>query len=138
MQQNNLYIAETGKSVKQFVEDFAKIVNENQFVIHNGDKMDMKKTFQDHDQSVPEEFDLHMIQVCKPPKASKSLVTNVERAPLIPKFVHVFSQDDKTQVRFLSYSKEEVAALVPGDEKFPESIEQTTLKIRSMIDHACL
>lgn len=137
MQQDNLYTAETVKPLNQFVEDFAKIAEENQFIIHNRDKMNMKNTFQSHGESVPEEFDLHMMQICKPPKASKSLIANVERSILIPKFVHIFSQDQKTQIRFLSYSKEEIAVLVPEDEKFPESLEQTILKIRSMINEAC-
>ena len=133
----DLYLKESGKSVDQFVADFAAIVKANDFVVNNLDTMDMKKTFRAHGGQVPDEFDLHMIQVCKPTKADKSLSGNPERAVLMPKFVHVFSHDGKTQIRFLSYSAEDTAALVPGDEQFPESLAQTFTKIRSMIDEAC-
>lgn len=83
---------------------------------------------------VPEEFDLHMIQVCKPTKAVKSLTANPERAVLMPKFVHVFTRNKKTQVRYMSYSPDDIAELVPGDQAFPESLAETFAKIRAMID----
>ena len=129
-----IYAVESGKSVARFVEDFARVVEDNDFVINNPLTMNMKKTFAEHGGIVPEEFDLHMIQVCKPTKADKSLAANPERAILMPKFVHVFSKDQKTQVRYMSYSPDEVAALVPGDQAFPESLAQTFVKIRLMID----
>lgn len=132
----DLYIAESGKSVSRFVGDFAEIVKKNDFVINNADSMDMKKTFREHGGTVPDEFDLHMIQVCKPTKADKSLTANPERAVLMPKFVMVFSKDGKTQIRYLSYSAADIAALVPGDPGFPESLAQTFVKIRAMIDEA--
>ena len=133
----DLYLKESEKSVTRFVADFAAVVKANDFVVNNLDTMDMKKTFREHGGQVPDEFDLHMIQVCKPTKADKSLTGNPERAILMPKFVHVFSQDGKTQIRFLSYGATDIAALVPGDGQFPESLAQTFAKIRSMIDEAC-
>ena len=133
----DLYVKESEKSVNQFVADFAAIVSANDFVVNNVDTMDMKNTFREHGGQVPDEFDLHMIQVCKPTKADKSLTGNPERSILMPKFVHVFSRDGKTQIRYLSYSAADIAALVPGDEQFPESLAQTFAKIRSMIEDAC-
>ena len=130
----DLYVTESGKSVKQFVADFAAKAAENAFVVNNADTMDMKTTFREHGGTVPDEFDLHMMQVCKPTKADASLTANPERAILMPKFVMVFSKDGKTQVRYLSYSADDIAALVPDDPKFPESLAQTFAKIRSMID----
>ncbi len=132
----DLYVAESEKSVTQFVADFAEIVKKNAFVVNNSDTMDMKKTFREHGGTVPDEFDLHMMQVCKPTKADKSLTANPERSILMPKFVMVFSKDGKTQVRYLSYSAADIAALVLDDPKFPESLAQTFAKIRSMIDEA--
>lgn len=132
----DLYVAESGKSVDQFVADFAEIVKKNDFVVNNFESMNMKKTFREHGGTVPDEFDLHMIQVCKPTKADKSLTANPERAVLMPKFVMVFSKDGKTQVRYLSYSAADISALVPNDPQFPESLAQTFVKIRSMIDEA--
>lgn len=131
-----LYAVESDKSVSRFVEDFATVVAANDFVINNKSTMNMKNTFREHGGNVPEDFDLHMLQICKPTKADKSLTANPERAILMPKFVHVFSKDSRTQVRYLSYSPEYIVDLVPGDTKFPESLEQTFTKIRSMINEA--
>ena len=69
-------------------------------------------------------FDLHMIQVCKPQKAAKSLGVNPERAVLMPKFIVVFSRDGQTQVRFLRYSRELVASLI-DDGDFPDSLAES-------------
>ncbi len=132
----DLYIAESEKSVKHFAADFTDIVKKNDFVVNNSETMDMKKTFVEHGGTVPDEFDLHMIQICKPTKADKSLAANPERAILMPKFVMVFSKDGKTQIRYLSYSTADITALVPGDPNFPKSLAQTFVKIRSMIDEA--
>lgn len=132
----SLYVVESEKSVNRFVEDFAAIAEDNHFVINNKATMNMKETFKAHGGSVPEDFDLHMIQICKPTKADKSLTANPERAVLMPKFVHVFSKDNKTQIRYLSFSPDYIADLVPGDAMFPESLLQTFTKIRAMIDEA--
>ena len=132
----NIYCVESDKSVGQFVEDFADIIRSKDFVINNPGTMNMKTTFTEHGGDVPDDFDLYMIQICKPSKADKSLTANRERAVLMPKFVHVFSAEGKTQIRYLSYTQQEIAALVPGDEKFPESLEQTFTTICSMIDEA--
>lgn len=134
MQRENLYATESEKSVAQFVTDFSEVVKKNAFVVNNFDTMDMKKTFREHGGTVPDEFDLYMIQVCKPTKADASLTANPERAILMPKFVMVFSKDGKTQIRYLSYSLADISALVLDDPKFPESVSQTFVKIRSMID----
>lgn len=132
----DLYIAESEKSVSRFAADFTDIVKKNDFIVNNFDTMDMKKTFVEHGGTVPDEFDLHMMHVCKPTKADKSLTINPERAILMPKFVMVFSKNGKTQIRYLSYSIADITALVPGDPSFPESLAQTFVKIRSMINEA--
>jgi uncharacterized protein (DUF302 family) len=136
LRSKDLYVTESGKGVSQFVADFTAIVKTHDFVVNNYESMDMKKTFRAHGGQVPDDFDLHMIQVCKPTKADKSLTMNPERAILMPKFVMVFSKDGKTQVRYLSYSDADIAGLVLDDSKFVESVGQTFVKIRSMIDEA--
>lgn len=137
MQKDNaLYTVETGKSVTRFVEDFIAAAEKNDFIINNKATMDMRETFTRHGGTVPETFDLHMLQICKPAKAGKSLTTNPERAILMPKFVHVFSGREKTQVRFLGHSPEQITALVRNDQEFPASLAQTYDKIRSLIDQA--
>ena len=132
----NLYVAESDKCVHQFVADFSLVVKANRFVINNHDTMNMKETFRQHGGEVPTDFDLHMVQVCKPTKADKSLTANQERAILMPKFIHVFSKDTKTQIRYMRYSPEQISALVPDDPHFPESLAQTFEKICSMIEEA--
>lgn len=132
----NLYQTETTKGAAQFARDFEGICKKYDFVVNNSDSMDMKKTFTSHGGVVPDDFDLHMMQVCKPTKADKSLTANPERAILMPKFVMVFSRDGKTQIRYMSYSAADIAEMVPGDPKFPESLAETFAKIRSMIDEA--
>ena len=131
-----LYVVESDKGVSQFVADFAEVVKANEFVINNFETMDMQKTFRAHGGEVGDDFDLHMIQVCKPTKADKSLTMNPERSILMPKFVMVFSKEGKTQVRYLSYSAADINELVLDDPKFGESVGQTFVKIRSMIDEA--
>lgn len=132
----NLYAVESDKSVPQFVADFSRVVKTNKFVIHNHDTMNMKETLRRHGGEVPDDFDLHMMQVCKPTKSDKSLTANQERAILIPKFIHVFSKDARTQVRYMRYNPEQISALVPDDPHFPESLAQTFETICSMIEEA--
>ncbi|EXJ14275.1 DUF302 domain-containing protein [Imhoffiella purpurea] len=132
----NLYSVESDKDVTQFVADFSAIAAANEFVINNADSMSMKENFRAHGGIVPDEFDLHMVQLCKPTKADKSLTFNPERAVLMPKFVMVFSKNGKTQIRYMSYSAADIAEIVPGDADFPASLDQTFAKIRSMIDEA--
>ncbi len=133
---NDLYITESDKSVSQFVADFTDTVKKYAFVVNNFDSMNMKNTFREHGGEVPDSFDLHMLQICKPTKADKSLTMNPERAIFMPKFVMVFSKEGKTQIRYLSYSVADIEAFVLDDPKFPESVSQTFVKIRSMIEEA--
>ncbi len=132
----DLYVTESAKGVGQFAADFSAIVKANDFVVNNSETMDMQKTFRAHGGEVSDDFDLHMMQICKPTKADKSLTANPERAILMPKFVMVFSRDGKTQIRYLSYSNADILELVRDDPKFVESVGQTFTKIRSMIDEA--
>lgn len=134
--EEDLFQAETTKSVARFVSDFEVVCGRYAFVVNNRDTMDMKKTFTAHGGVVPDGFDLHMVQVCKPTKADKSLTANPERAILMPKFVMVFTREGKTQIRYMSYGAADIAAMVPDDPKFPESLAETFAKIRSMINEA--
>ena len=134
--EKHLYVAQSSKNVKKFAEDFKKVAENYNFIIHNSTTMDMSKTFADHGADVPDDFDLHMIHVCKPAKSSVSLVTNPERAIFMPKFIMAFSKDSKTEIRYLSYGEEHIRELVVEDDTLPSSLNQTFVKIRSMIDEA--
>ena len=135
MQRNNLFAAETSKNTRQFVADLGAVVKKNGFVIHNESSMEMAHAFGRHGAEVAEGFDLHMIQICKPEKAAKSLSANPERAVLMPKFIMTFTQNGRTQIRFLSYSADNIRAVV-DDDQFPASLAETYEKIIAMIEEA--
>ncbi|MFZ5776426.1 MAG: DUF302 domain-containing protein [Thermodesulfobacteriota bacterium] len=135
MQRNDLYRAETSKSPAEFAHDFGAVAKKYGFIINNSDTMDMGKTFKAHGADAGDGFDLHMIQICKPEKASKSLAANPERAILMPKFVMAFTKAGKTQLRFISYNADDIAVMV-DDPVFPGSLAESFQKIREMIDEA--
>jgi uncharacterized protein (DUF302 family) len=135
MQCSNLYKTETLKPINQFVRDLNIAAKKRGFIIHNEDKMEMAHSFGKHGVEVAEGFDLHMIQICKPEKAAMSLQKNPERAILMPKFIMTFTKNGKTQIRFLSYSKEMIRSLV-DDPEFPDSLAETYKNIIAMIDEA--
>ncbi|MEW6500493.1 MAG: DUF302 domain-containing protein [Thermodesulfobacteriota bacterium] len=135
MNRDNLYAAETSKTNRQFVEDLGKVVTKYGFVIHNENTMEMAHSFGRHGAEVAEGFDLHMIQICKPEKAARSLSANPERAVLMPKFIMTFTKNGKTQIRFLRYSADNIRAVV-DDEQFPISLAETYQKIVGMIEEA--
>lgn len=128
-----VYRAETGKSVTAFVTDFSATITARGFSVHNEDKMEMARIFGAHGAEVAEGFDLHMIQICKPDKAAKSLSANPERAVLMPKFVMCFSKNGKTQVRMLKFGRDLIAELV-DDAEFPASLEETFKTLIEAID----
>lgn len=135
MNPDNLYATESTKNNSRFVQDLTKIVTKQGFVVHNENSMEMSHSFGKHGVKVGKDFDLHMIQICKPEKAGKSLQANPERAVLMPKFIMTFTSDDKTQIRFLRYSEDNIRIIVDDDE-FPASLSETYTKIISMIEEA--
>lgn len=135
MQKDQVYTATSGKSASEFAKSLSEVAKKNGFVIHNESTMDMAHSFGQHGAEVAEDFDLHMMQICKPEKAAKSLSGNPERAILMPKFIMTFSKEGKTQIRFLSYSEENIRAVVV-DDIFPASLAGTYKKIHEMIDEA--
>lgn len=135
MQKDQVYTTTSEKSVVEFVTSLGEITKKNGFVIHNQSTMDMAHSFGKHGAEVAEGFDLHMIQICKPEKAAKSLSANPERAILMPKFIMAFSKEGKTQIRFLSFSEDNIRGVV-DDDVFPASLAETYNKIHEMIDEA--
>lgn len=132
----DLYVTQSVKSVRKFAEDFKMVAEKYGFLIHNSNTMDMSKTFIEEGAPVPDDFDLHMIHVCKPAKSSVSLVANLERSIFMPKFVMAFTKDGMTEIRYLSYGEKDIRELVVKDDALPSSLTQTFVKIRSMIDEA--
>ena len=116
-----IYKNRTAKPIDQFVSDLDRAASCRGFQIHNKETMEMAHTFAQHDAEVADDFDLHMIQVCKPQKAAKSLSKNLERSVLMPKFVMTFSDENTTQIRFLYHTQKTVRDLVDDDE-FPVSL----------------
>ena len=131
----NIYKNQTSKPLLQFVADFTEVLTKRGFLVHNPDKMAMATLFGHHGISAPDHFDLHMLQLCKPEKASKSLFKNPERSILMPKFVMLFSTGGMTQIRFLHYSPDAVRSLIDDDE-FPQSLDETFTTIIAMIEES--
>ncbi|HBI14109.1 MAG TPA: DUF302 domain-containing protein [Desulfobulbaceae bacterium] len=132
---DHIYRNQTEKKPPQFADDLQKIVSRHGFIIHNESTMEMAQTFGKHGADVAEGFDLHMIQICKPDKASASLQANPERAILMPKHVMVFSKDGQTQIRFFHFSQDNIRAMV-DDAEFPASLAGTYGKIIAMVEEA--
>lgn len=132
MNSATLYRTETAKPLAEFVATLAAAGKKYGFTIHNESSMEMAHTFGKHGVKVGAEFDLHMIQICKPEKAAASLQKNPERAALMPKFVTVFTAGGLTQVRFLRYSSEMLEALVQ-DAEFAASVASTYDEIEQAI-----
>lgn len=130
-----MYSADTSKSNGQFIQDLTAAVKKHGFIIQNEDKMAMASSFGAHGVDVADDFDLHMIQLCKPQKAAISLQINPERSILMPKFIMTFTQDNKTQIRFLRFSEENIKSLV-DDQLFPASLTETYEKIIEIIEEA--
>ncbi|SDZ93379.1 protein of unknown function DUF302 [Desulfuromusa kysingii] len=113
-----VFLAETQKSIPRFIKDLGKAMAMQGFMIHNEDRMEMVHHFGHHGVDLADGFDLHMVQVCAPKKSAQSLMKNLERAVLLPRYIVVFSKDGKTQVRMLQISDALVAQLV-DDAEFP-------------------
>lgn len=130
-----IFKAESSKPLDVFITDLASAASRRGFYIHNESKMEMAHTFGQRGFSMPDDFDLHMIQICKPEKAASSMSQNPERAVLMPKFVVVFSREDQICIRFLRYSALMIAELI-DDQEFPESLSKSFDEISAMIQEA--
>ena len=130
---DHLYKNTTSKSSHLFVCDFKTVANKNGFTIANENNANMAETFSAHGAVVEENFDLHMIQICKPDKAAPSLQKNPERAILMPKFVMVFNDGKQTQIRFHHHNQKTIREMV-DDHSFPKSLAGTYRQIISMIE----
>lgn len=114
-----VFRAESDKRIAEFIKGLGKAMALRGFIIHNDNNMEMVHHFGHHGVELAKGFDLHMVQICAPKKSAQSLMENLERAVLLPKYIVVFSKNGKTQVRMLQISKELVAELV-DDVAFPE------------------
>jgi len=135
MKKDDVYRATTTKDNRQFVNDLGDTAKKYGFIIHNEDKMELAHTFGNHGVEVADDFDLHMIQLCKPEKAAKSLMANPERAILMPKFIMTFTKDGKTHIRFLKFSRDNIGNVV-DDDVFPGSLAETYTVIEKIIEEA--
>jgi len=127
--------AETTLSIDKFVERLASTTSRRGFFFYNESKMELAKTFNRHGVSIGDGYDLHLIQLCKPEKGARCLVKNPERGVLLPKFVVVFSQHGKTQIRFLRLARDLVASLI-DDAEFPATLDETYNEIIAAINEA--
>lgn len=132
---SDVFRAETDKSVSAFIKALGKTMALHGFIIHNEDRMEMIYHFGHHGVELAEGFDLNMVQVCSPKKSAQAMMENLERAVLLPKFIVVFTKDEKTQVRMLLLGRELVAELV-DDAEFPALDEAEYSSLRLAIEEA--
>lgn len=130
-----IYRNQTGKPVGRFVLDLAHAAHQRGFLLHNQETMAMANTFGQHDIAVAEDFDLHMIHICKPAKAARILEKSLERAALMPKFIMVFSDQATTRIRFLHYRPETVSKLL-DDAGFSVALAASSKEIITIIEEA--
>ena len=130
-----VFRAETNKSIIDFIKDLGKSMAMQGFVIHNEEKTELVHHFGHHGLELAEGFDLNMVQVCSPKKSAQSMMENLERAVLLPKFIVVFSKTGKTQVRMLLLDRELVAELV-DDTEFPAMNEAGSNSLITAIKEA--
>ena len=135
MDSATLYRTQTAKPLSEFVAAPAAAGQKRGFIIHNETTMEMAHTFGKHGVKVGAEFDLHMIQICKPEKAAVSLSHNPERAALMPKFITTFTKDGMTQIRMLCYEQTMIEALV-NDPDFAASLDESYKAIQKTIEEA--
>jgi len=135
MNDTTLYRTQTTKPLGEFVADLTAAGKKRGFLIHNENTMEMAHTFGKHGVTVGAEFDLHMIQICKPEKAAISLSHNPERAALMPKFITTFTRDGATQIRMLRYGQAMIETLV-GDPDFAASLDESYNAIQKTIEEA--
>lgn len=131
----DVFHAETDKSIVDFIQELGKTMAMQGFMIHNDDKMEMVHHFGHHGVELAEGFDLRMVQICAPKKSARSLMENLERAVLLPKFIVVFSKNNKTQVRMLHIYRDLVAELV-DDAEFPAMHEAVCESLIAAIEEA--
>jgi len=135
MSSTTLYRTQTAKPLVEFVAALAAAGQKRGFIIHNESSMEMAHTFGKHGVKVGAEFDLHMIQICKPEKAAASLSENPERAALMPKFVTTFTRNGTTQIRMLRYGRTMIETLV-DDPDFAASLDESYNAIQKTIEEA--
>jgi hypothetical protein len=136
MEQSSIYTTSTSKALPVFIDDLDQIMRQRGFIIHNRENINMAASFAKHDLEVEPDFDLHMIQICKPGKAAFSLGKNPRRAVLMPKFITVFSENGRTVVQFLMHGRNEIDRLV-DDPEFPDSLAETYRTIINLIEASC-
>jgi uncharacterized protein (DUF302 family) len=136
MDLGSLYISETGKSTAEFATDLVAAAAKKGFMIHNEDKMYMADFFRKKGCDVADDFDLHMVQICKPEKASASLHKNPERAAFLPKHITFFTSAGKTQIRFYCYGKDVISSFLNEDPEFSASLQESCKTIISIIEDA--
>lgn len=130
-----VFRAETNKSIIDFIKDLGKSMAMQGFVIHNEEKTELVHHFGHHGLELAEGFDLNMVQVCSPKKSAESMMENLERAVLLPKFIVVFSKAGKTQVRMLLLRRDLVAELF-DDVEFPAMHEAASDSLIAAIKEA--
>lgn len=134
----------TKKNINSFLNDLEAVVSDKGFIVVHKDKANLAAFYRDSGVELPDDFDIRMIQICRPKISGKLLLQNPERAIFIQKFIFVFSRNGNTEVSVLGYSADIVSSLLGNnipengisDTEFAKNLEKSLQKIGEMIDAA--
>ena len=134
----------TEKPFETFLEDLSKEIEAEGFSIQNRDRSDLPAFYQSEGIDMPNNYKHVVLQICKPQNSGKSLPVNPERSVFVQKFIFVYNNGGKTEVRFLGFSAKLIGDLLghnefekgPSDDMFAEGINGTFNKMEKIVSAA--
>lgn len=135
MKQMSFFRQKTHKSLVQFVSDLESSAESVGFkVVHKG-KSNIADFYASNGVMLPKDFDLEMIQICRPEVSGPILYQNPARAVFIQKYIFVFTKNGLTEICALRYSAGVVAELLEEtvDDGFSKRQEESFEKTKDII-----
>lgn len=132
------------KPFETFLEDLSKEIENAGFSIQNREKSDLIAFYRGEGIDIPDNYKHVVLQICKPQNSGKTLPVNPERCVFVQKFIFVYNQGDKTEVRFLGYSADLIGELLghnefekgPSDDMFANGINGTFSSMEKIVSAA--
>ncbi len=140
----SIYRNNTEKPFETFLQDLSDKIEGAGFSIQHRDKSDLIAFYQGEGVTIPGNYRHIMLQICKPQNSGKSLPSNPERSVFVQKFIFIYNQGGKTEIRFLNYSENLIGELLghnefeqgPSDDMFAEGMHKTFTNMEKIIQSA--
>jgi len=134
----------TEKPFETFLEDLTREIEAEGFSIQNRERSDLIAFYRGEGIDLPNDYKHIVLQICKPEKSGKSLSANPERCVFVQKFIFVYNQGGKTEIRFLGFSANLVGDLLghnefaggPSDDMFAEGLSATFSLMEKIVQGA--